>query len=362
MSANQQNSPSAGHKFWSLPDEIYRSLHQWHLMLAFLVLGALLGWGLSFLLPAEYKATQNIYVGLNPYRAFSDANFLAVARPAYSNIDDYKNWQMSQLETVIFLGDFIQASLDLLRQQDPFWQQITYEQLSSMLDTDWRTAGVWSLTATHHDALRAEQAARAWKDVAVTKVDQAILAARQTFMVDQELQANSDASLQAQLRIDLLDETRSALIAWIKTAEKFPAYQPLTPVQRDAILALGLYPAQFSPAWSAILEGQPAHDAKPGEYITWAEGIITQIQFEVPLLYKRISQLEIDHQEIADRYAVAADLSLGISPNLTFEGFAELPARPMRSSGLWVLLGSLTGLLTWVLTQLVMINKRLSVL
>ncbi len=360
LSSSQLNQPPDPEKFWSLPEEIYRSLHQWPLILAFIGIGALLGWGLTFILPVEYKAVQQVYVGLNPYRAFSDANFLAVARPAYSNIDDYKNWQMSQLETVIFLDDFVQAALDSLKQEDPFWQHISPEQLAEMLDADWRTAGVWSLTASHHDPLRAEQAARAWKEAAVSKVDQAIYAARQTFMVDQELQANANASLQAQLRIDLLEETRSALVAWTKSAENYPADQPLPPDQRDAVLALGLYAAQFSPAWDAILENQPAQDAIPGEYIAWSQEIISLVQFELPLLEKRIAQLQIDHPEIEARYAMQSKLSLGISPNLAFEDFEEVPARPMRSTGLWILLGGLAGLLTWGLTRLVMINQRLS--
>lgn len=360
MSLQRSSEINEKGKFWVLPDEIYRSLHQWPIMLLFVILGALSGWGLAYMLPTQFKATQQIYVGLNPYRAFSDANFLAVARPKYSNIDDYKNWQMSQLETVIFLDDFVQATLDLLRQEEPYWENISQEELMNMLDVDWRTAGVWSLTAAHQDALRAEQAVRAWKEVAVSKVELAILAARQTFMVDQELQANTQASLQAQLRINLLEETRAALINWNQEAEQLRAQQTLSTTQRDAILAMGLYPAQFSPAWNAVLENQPTVDSRPEEYIAWSQEIINLIQFEVPLLSKRITQLDVEHEEIYERYATEAGKSLGISPNLTIEGFAEINAQPMRSTGLWILLGSLTGLIVWAIVQLIMINQRLS--
>ncbi len=360
MSLNQSNQLPDNEKFWSLPGEIYRSLHQWPIILAFISIGALLGWGLSFVLPVEYKAVQQVYVGLNPYRAFSDANFLAIARPAYSNIDDYKNWQMSQLETVIYLDEFLETTLDELRRADPFWQEVDKIQLAGMLEADWRTAGVWSLTAYHRDPLRAEQAARAWKEVAVSRVDQSIEAARQTFMIDQELQSNTQASVQAQVRIDLLEETRSMLEAWIQNAETLPSNQPLTPSQRQAILAMGLYPAQFSPVWTSILENQPAQSALPQEYIAWCREIINLIQVEVPLLSKKITLLEIDHQEIEARYAEQSKLSLGISPNLAFEGFGEEPVRPMRSAGIWILLGSLAGLLIWGFFRLIIINQRLS--
>lgn len=357
MSSLQNGQLPDEEKFWSLPDEIYRSLHQWPLILAFISLGALLGWGLTFILPVDYKAVQQVYVGLNPYRAFSDANFLAVARPAYSNIDDYKNWQMSQLETVIYLDEFTQATLDLLRQEDPFWQQVDRDQLAGMLDADWRTAGVWSLAAYHRNPVRAEQAALAWREVSVARVGQAVEAARLTFMVDQELQANTHASLQAQLRLELMDESRSALATWIENAQTYPVDQPLALVQRETILALGLYPAQFSPAWNTILENQPSQSALPEAYITWCQKIVKLIEFEAPLLGKRIAQLQLDHQEMEVRYAEQAKRSLGISPNLTFESLAEEPARPIRSTGVWILLGGLAGLITWGFSRLVIINQ-----
>ncbi len=345
-------------KFWSLPDEIYRSLHQWPVILAFMGLGALLGWALTFILPAEYKSVQQVYVGLNPYRAFSDAIFLAAARPAYSNIDDYKNWQMSQLETVVYLNDVAKATLDQLRQEDPYWQQVKRNQLAGMLKADWRTAGQWSLTAYHGDPQKAEQASRVWKTFVVARVEEAIAAARQTILVDQELQANKQANLQTQLRINLLEETKSALIDWQKTAEQFPQDQSLTPYQRAAILSLGVYPAEFSPAWNAILDSQPAPDASPMQYVNWSQKIIDLMQVEASHLSERITQLETDRQEIVTLFVAQSKRSLGISPNLTFEGFAEEPVRPIRSTGLWILLGCFTGLLSWGFYRLVMINQR----
>ena len=153
MSISQDYTHKEPLKAWSLAKELYRSFHQWPVILLFMGVGALVGWSLTFMLPANYRAVEQVYVGLNPYRAFSDANFLAVARPKYSNIDDYKNWQMSQLETVIYLDTFMDATLDRLRKQDPYWDNMDANQLFNILEADWRTAGVWSLIATHPDPL-----------------------------------------------------------------------------------------------------------------------------------------------------------------------------------------------------------------
>ncbi len=360
MTPNQPNH-TLDEDRWSLPGEIFRSLHQWHRILIFTLVGALVGWVLAFLIPASYKATQQVYVGINPYRSFSDVNFLAIARPRYSNIDDYKNWQMTQLDSVLYLNEILDATLENLQQEDSYWNQYNREQLSGILDVDWRTAGIWSLTATHPDPLRAEQAARAWREVAVSRVNQAIIASQQAILIDQELQSNADASLQAKSRVNLLGESKLVLQEWLKKTKTLPADQPLSPTDRAYILPLAVYPAQFSPAWSQILDDQPLQIDPVSHYREWIDRIIQQITFEEPLLSERISKLELDREKIASEYAAQFNQSLGLSANLTIEDSIELSPQAERTTGLWVLLGSLIGLLTWGVIQTISITKRLPV-
>ena len=70
---------------------------------------------LAYLLPADYRVRPASICRFEPIPLISDANFLALARPKYSNIDDYKNWQMTQLETVIFLEPIIDETLAKLQ-------------------------------------------------------------------------------------------------------------------------------------------------------------------------------------------------------------------------------------------------------
>jgi hypothetical protein len=76
---------------WSLSEELYRSFHQWPRISLFFVIGCLVGWLITWLLPANYRASAIVYVALNPYRTYEDANFLANVNPEYTNLDDYKN-------------------------------------------------------------------------------------------------------------------------------------------------------------------------------------------------------------------------------------------------------------------------------
>jgi hypothetical protein len=192
--------PENLNKHWTLREALYITFHNWPLLFACIIIGALLGFGLSYIWPSYYRASSNIYIGLNPYRKFSDTNFEALANPKYSNLDNYHYWQMSQLNSVILMDSYLAATLDRLRQVDPYWQTVDLAQLRGMLETEWRSSGTWSMIANHPNRLFAQQAARAWSDVVVEQVPQAVSAARDTFRIDQELQANENAILQATLR------------------------------------------------------------------------------------------------------------------------------------------------------------------
>ncbi len=196
---------------WSLSEEIYRAFHRWPTLAGVILLGCLAGWLVSFLMPPYYRAITYIYVALNPYRTYSDTNFLALARPKYSNIDDYKDWQMTQLESVIYLDEFILETLDRLRETNPDWQDFTAAELREILEADWRSAGTWSLIANSPDSDLAEQASSTWSAVVVERVRVAIESARQTFVIDQDLQAISEQIHLNSLRVDELERAQNQM-------------------------------------------------------------------------------------------------------------------------------------------------------
>lgn len=346
------------HKFWSLREEIYRSLHRWPTILIFLVVGCLAGLGSSYVWPTFYKSTVQVYVGLNPYRTFSDANFLALKKPRYSNIDDYKNWQMLQLESVILLDAFMQDTLGQLRQADPSWEDIDVETLRMMLRSDWRSAGTWSLSAQHRDPEVAQQAIETWRRVVLERVEKAILASQQTFQVDQELQSIADQKTAVSVRQQALTLGKEALQQWSQASNENPASQPLALDDRWEILALVTPLADFTPAWAAILDEQPSADAPAEAYRLWIARIIPLIDSELAGFEQRLEALEEQKTSLAVQYAQVADESLSLSPNLKMEGFDQPTTRPVRSAGTLTILGAVIGLLAWVFTQLVLITNR----
>ncbi|OGO28956.1 MAG: hypothetical protein A2Z16_05125 [Chloroflexi bacterium RBG_16_54_18] len=344
---------------WSLSEEIYRAFHRWPTLAGVILLGCLAGWLVSFIMPPYYKAITYIYVALNPYRTYSDTNFLALARPKYSNIDDYKDWQMTQLESVIYLDEFILETLERLREANPDWQDFSAAELREILEADWRSAGTWSLIANSPVSDLAEQASSAWSAVVVERVKAAIEAARQTFLIDQDLQAVSEQIQENSSRVNELERAQNQIAAWEAELNRLDHQQPLEPYLRLQIISQITRLAEFTPAWMGLLENQPADEELPAAYLSWIEQANVMIDQEIEAVNQRNLDQEQNKTVLSELYREKADTSLGLSPNLEIESIENGLAERIRPTTTFIIIGGFTAFLIWVLIQLVIITRKL---
>lgn len=344
---------------WSLSEEIYRAFHRWPTLAGVILLGCLAGWLVSFLMPPYYRAITYIYVALNPYRTYSDTNFLALARPKYSNIDDYKDWQMTQLESVIYLDEFILETLDRLRETNPDWQDFTAAELREILEADWRSAGTWSLIANSPDSDLAEQASSTWSAVVVERVRAAIESARQTFVIDQDLQAISEQIHLNSLRVDELERAQNQMESWVAEIEQLDQDLPLEPYLRLQIISHITRLAEFTPAWMDLLENQPEDVEIPAAYLSWIDQATVMIDQEIEARKQQNLDQEQHKTDLVELYREKADSSLGISPNLEIESIEKGLAERIRPTTTFIIIGGTTAFLIWVFIQLVFITRKL---
>lgn len=343
---------------WQLRDELYRVFHNWKMLLVFFALGCGLGWGASVVWPAYHKATRVVFVALNPYRAYSDARFLALAKPRYSNIDNYHYWQMYQLETAIYRDPLIQTTLEHLRALDPYWGNVDATQLRQMLDAEWRTAGRWRLIARYSDRDHAIQAVQVWSEQSALQVKEAVSSARKAFMIDQQLLVAAQELQDARLREQSLMQAQQALRDWRTKAASLPQDHPLPPELRWRVYALTTAYAQENPAWQALLERQPAFDAPAQDYIQWVELALGQYQAELEILPGQISWLETQYEQLKQQYQTEAENSLGLSPNLEVEELGELQEQLVRPASTLALVGGLIGLLVWLFIEALRVRSK----
>jgi hypothetical protein len=345
-------------RFWNLRDEYYRLLHRWPAAVAAFAVGCLLGLLAAYLWPAYFRASRQVYVGLNAYRTYSDTNFLALAKPRYSNIDNYHYWQMNQLDTVLLMDALLQETLDELRRSDAYWENVDVAGFRDLLDTEWRTAGEWTLIVSHPDQARAQQALEVWSDLAVQRVQRAVGAARQVIFIDQEIEQAAKNLFVARQRQQALSAARMNLEGWLERAAGLPEDQPLPPLERWQVYSFATSLALGNPPWRAILESQPAAEAPPDAYRRWVETVLQQLDLELAALPPQIAALEQERAALEGEYTAESGLSLSLSPNLEIERFGPVSARLVRPTTTMILIGGFVGFLAYLLLELVGISRR----
>ncbi len=349
---------------WKLSDAFYMVFHRWPQVVLFILAGGLVGWGIGYATPARYRAETQVYVAFNPYRAKNDSQFLAIARPKYTNIDDYKNWQMAQLDAFLMLEDVLQPVLEALRQQDPYWQELQVDELRSILSTEWRNPGSWSLAAERPQAKLAEQAAHTWAEVAIDLIQQSVSASQQAIMLDEQSMALAAEQAQMESSKQELLALQSALQEWLQRVgatgleDPLVLERPLPNSERLQLIDLTALAAAASPAIAQILESQPDTQAPTRQALDWAQALPAAIQLQIDVLTGTAAQLQQQQEKLADEFALVNPLSTGLSANLEVQEIQPHRAEQLQSNALLAMVGGAIGLCAWALTALYALYRR----
>ncbi len=345
---------------WNPRQEIISAAHRWYWIAASILIGALLGWIVGFIWPAPFRASVDLYVGLNAHRATRNLYFAEVTEESLENLDDYKHWQMSQLNALVLSDEYLAETLKRLQIENPIWQEFEVPTLRDQLTVSWRNTGEWHFSALMEEPILSAQAVNIWIDVVVEKTNELITAARRLTLIVSELNAISGALVSAQTRQNLLLETKNNLEEWQSNLNQFPDDQPVSSLDHWSILAQVSITADWSPGWIAALEAAPSLGTFPIEYLNWLTQVIALMDAELAELPKTIEALNVDFIQLTDEYKMAADQSRALAGN--FE-VAKIKAQPpevdhLRPTGTLMLIGGLFGLMILIIGWVIQITRK----
>ncbi|MCC7129604.1 MAG: hypothetical protein B6D39_03190 [Anaerolineae bacterium UTCFX2] len=317
-------------------------------MALFCLLGSLLGWGVSLIWPTPHRATRELFVGLNVYNSLEGQNRTEYAGIEIVNANDFKNWQMASLNTLILKDEVIDATLTRLRTLDPYWEGVDRTALADSLDVYWRNAGKWRLVAENTDPQRAEQAVIAWEAVVVERVHTAVLASQRAMVIDLQLKAMAQQRLAYHSRIERLRQAQETMQRTLRDLEALAADAPLDQNEHWKLWRQ-LGRLDLGPAWKALLDAFPPHASSTGVYRDWLMQATPLVEAEILGLEEQIRQLDEQQQEAAAQFAQASQESLGLSATLDVDKISEtrLQQSVVRPTGTLMLAGSLLGLVVW---------------
>lgn len=344
---------------WSVREEVLASTHRWPIIMLYFLVGSLLGYGLALAWPSPQRATTELYVGLNVDQALQERNVSEAAGIQFNYADDFKNWQMANLNLLVTMDETSRETLIRLREQDEYWLGVSREELSSMMYVYWRNAGRWRLVVQHSDPQRASQALVAWHELVLEKVRSAVLNAQDTLVLNSQLNSNAVAITQAAATSAALAQVRDSLQAWRATLSERPAGQPVDETEHWQVRA-PVESAVLGPEWQSLLDPFPSLGAAAQDYIAWIDRGTVALEEKLKVLQAEIMTLEQEQGSLEQQYRRAAEKSRGFSANLVVEPVsgAGPSLSVLRPTGLMALLGGVFGLLVWVLVWLARITLK----
>jgi hypothetical protein len=335
---------------WSLRDEILSATQHWPWLALFCLLGCLSGWAVSFIWPTPHRATTELYVGLNVYRSSEDTNASAYAGIELVNANDYKNWQMASLNSMTTMDEVIQETLHRLQAIDPYWQKVDPAQLAKSLHVYWRNAGKWRLVAENEDPQHASQAVTIWQDVILEHVHTAVNESQRAMVLEFQLKSITEAQSQIIIGTETLKQTQADLPNWYnRLAQKDPD-STLESIERWQLWR-SIAQNDLDASWNPLLEAFPRPQAPIRDYSGWVEQVTPALEATIQYREKQIKDLSTQASEVKRQFAEASQKSRGLSATLDVETIsgARVERSVVRPTGILALVGSLFGLVAWLI-------------
>ena len=335
---------------WVLRDELLRSVKQWYLVLGFILVGGLVGYIVSYLLPPTFQATADLYVGIDVVRVNEMEYLIPLAAEEPLNLDDYKNWQLKQLSDILYLDLVMQKTLDTLQENNPAWQEVTLEDFKKSVDIYWYDTGIWRLEVENPDRSMAENAVKTWLDTGYAKITDLLSYADEAAILDSDLQIIKGASSIQKSQIARLKAFLDSSQEWLLELNTLSENEPLPEEKLIELQKWTLVYLSPPDMWQVPLGEFPTRNEQVKHYADWLE--MVQLDAEISLEESQ-NQYEIliqDRNEILPEYHQALDDSLGLSANIVLQKNSSSPIISIpRSKGTDTISGASFGLILWLL-------------
>lgn len=347
---------------WSLKEELLRSIRQWYFFLGLIIFGALTGLFITYVLPAPYRASADLYVGIDVARVNEMEYLIPFAKTEPLNLDDYKNWQLKQLSDVITLDLVLDDTLNRLATLDPYWMDITPNDFRKSIDIYWYDTGIWRLEVINSDRFRAEEAVQAWLDSGHEKISELLVVSDQVFQIDLDLQILKELISHQKSQINLTESFLDSSTEWLSTFDALPVGDLLSEEVINELESWILVYRSRSDLWQVPMGMFPTKDQEVDFYQVWLEDARLDAQTMMTESSNQSEKFILERNEILPIYHEALEDSLGLSANIVLEKNSSKPeVTQLRSPSTNAIAGIGFGLLAYVVIAVIRITGKRNV-
>ncbi|MFO7943657.1 MAG: hypothetical protein R6U51_05080 [Anaerolineales bacterium] len=335
---------------WTVRQKIISIMNQWYLIFLAFIVSAGVAWGGIHIWPSQHQASTTVYVGIEIKRVFDVSSMATYAKTEPFNIDDYKNWQLSQLESMARSEIVAKETLAALREVDPYWMKISPQEFQTLQSIAWRDMGTWRLTISLSDPERAAQAVKTWSSEFVEYASSLISKADSAFSLDGELRALNVQQVGLKMELSEFERIEEGLTEFQSNISRMDEDQTLDPLLRWELWGLTTGPADHTPLWTEVLDQFPEADERSVEYMAWIESFLGVLSTQKEINQETLMELEQKEEALTERFVQETQKSKGLSSSLYIEN-APFPVsiHSVSPDALAALLGGCLGVIIYLM-------------
>ena len=344
---------------WKIRDELLKSLNQWYLILAFILLGALVGYVISYIVPAPYQAVTEFYIGIDVERVNQLEYIIPLAEEEPLNLDDYKNWQLKQVADIMTSDSVLNKTLSELHQADSALNELTLQDLRKAIDMYWYDTGTWRLEVVLPQKEQTVEVVNTWMNVGHDEISRLLLISNAGNAIDNEIWSFNLAISEIRLQRVKYQAISVSCADWISKLGEFSGNSQLDSdlyAEIEEWVQLHIDTASFSMDQFFDI---PLEDESVDTFILWFIDKKTSAEKAIVQLNSEKLILEAEKDEILPEFHQYLEDSLGLSANLVLlPNTSETEVMKIYSTDRFTIGGCVLGFFAWILFTAVRISSR----
>ncbi len=337
---------------WILRDEIIKIINKWYLALIIILIGGVAGFAISYIIPAPYRATADLYVGIDVTRVNEMEYLIPLASTEPLNLDDYKNWQLKQVSAILSSDQVLLNTLDSLG------NPVELSTFKQGLDLYWYDTGLWQLESVNTDKEQAKAAVQTWLEEGHKRISELLVFSDIVASLDAKLFALAGEIGTLKTRSANLISFQSSAAQWEDVFSDQNQDQPLDEETLVELKAWILAHRENDLHWQVPIGDFPNPQDPAADYLTWLHNALIYADEDYQVSQVKLSILEEDRELVLPDYHEALVDSLGLSANLVLEPLSsEIEISRFRSTGEMTIGGGIIGLLAWLILAVIKINQ-----
>ena len=344
---------------WRFQKKIIKFIKTWPVMVFVFIGSGILAGLLVYLFPPVQKATAEFYIGIDMTRVYDVSSLASYAKTEPFNIDDYKNWQLSQVDSIASSDWIADQVLVELRNQDVYWEDISNTDFINMQDIDWYDVGVWKIRIQDRDGKHALNGVEVWRDVLLKELSFLVEESEDVLEIEGRLRAGNQAITSFEIRLIELEQLNKDVNSALEEMNTMDPEAKMTGSSKEQMWDLITGYASDDLLWDKTLSDFPAPGQSISTMTEWLNEVLDRGLSEKENTLEIKGSLERDQELILEDYRREIEEAQGLSASLYIKEQVSDPyLESYYPASVVGIIGSFVGLLVYIILWVMLSDLR----